>query len=89
VTSRLNVAGGTIGGFRTLELTGDISDGNGAGSLTKKGDANVTRSDDPRRVGDMWAFVALDPETKLVPTYRVESQLAEARLRSLAISLSD
>ena len=30
-----------------------------------------TRDDDPRRVGDMWTFVALDPETKLVPTYRV------------------
>lgn len=32
---------------------------------------HVTRTDDPRRVGDMWTFVALDPETKLVPSYRV------------------
>lgn len=26
---------------------------------------------DRSRLGDMWTFVALDPETKLVPTYRV------------------
>lgn len=31
----------------------------------------VTREDDRSRVGDMWTFVALDPDTKLVPTYRV------------------
>jgi len=31
----------------------------------------VTRQDDPRRVGDQWIFVALDPDTKLVPAYRV------------------
>ena len=33
----------------------------------------VTPQDDRSRVGDMWTFVALDPETKLVPTYRVAS----------------
>jgi IS1 family transposase len=27
--------------------------------------------DDPRRVGDQYTFVALDPETKIVPAYRV------------------
>jgi IS1 family transposase len=27
--------------------------------------------DDQRRVGDMWTFVALDPDTKLVPAYLV------------------
>lgn len=32
---------------------------------------HVTREDDARRVGDMWTWVALDPETKLVPAYRV------------------
>src|SRR2546430_17081899 len=26
---------------------------------------------DPRRVGDQYTFAALDPETKLVPSYRV------------------
>ena len=36
-----------------------------------KKQCHVTREDDPHRVGDMWTFVALDPETKLVPSYRV------------------
>lgn len=27
--------------------------------------------DDRRRLGDQWTFVAIDPETKLVPTYRI------------------
>lgn len=31
----------------------------------------VTANDDRTRVGDMWTFVALDPDTKLVPAYRV------------------
>jgi len=31
----------------------------------------VTLEDDRNRVGDMWTFVALDPDTKLVPTYHV------------------
>ena len=31
----------------------------------------VTREDDKNRVGDQWTFVAIDPDTKLVPTYRV------------------
>jgi IS1 family transposase len=31
----------------------------------------VTANDDRNRVGDMWTFVALDPDTKLVPAYRV------------------
>jgi IS1 family transposase len=31
----------------------------------------ITREDDTRRVGDQWIFVALDPDTKLVPAYRV------------------
>ena len=32
---------------------------------------HLTRDDDPRRVGDQYTFVALDPETKIVPAYRV------------------
>lgn len=36
----------------------------------------VTPQDDRRRVGDMWTFVALDPESKLVPTYRVGKRTA-------------
>jgi IS1 family transposase len=31
----------------------------------------LTRHDDPRRVGDQWTFVALDPQTKLVPSFLV------------------
>ena len=31
----------------------------------------MTPLDDPRRVGDQYTFVALDPETKIVPAYRV------------------
>jgi IS1 family transposase len=32
---------------------------------------HVTKNDDPRRVGDAWTFVALDAETKLVPSFLV------------------
>jgi IS1 family transposase len=32
---------------------------------------HMTPLDDPRRVGDQYTFVALDPETKIVPAYRV------------------
>src|SRR3989440_5662794 len=32
---------------------------------------HMTPLDDPRRVGDQYTFVALDPETKIVPGYRV------------------
>jgi hypothetical protein len=32
---------------------------------------HLTPEDDPRRVGDQYTFVALDPESKLVPVYRV------------------
>jgi IS1 family transposase len=36
-----------------------------------KKQAHLTREDDRSRLGDMWTFVALDPDTKLIPTYRV------------------
>lgn len=32
---------------------------------------HMTDNDDPRRVGDQYTFVALDPETKIVPAYRI------------------
>jgi hypothetical protein len=32
---------------------------------------HMTALDDPRRLGDQYTFVALDPETKLVPAYRI------------------
>ena len=31
----------------------------------------IRESDDQSRVGDFWTFVALDPDTKLVPSFRV------------------
>ena len=31
----------------------------------------VTAADDSSRVGDQWTFVALDADTKLIPTYRI------------------
>jgi IS1 family transposase len=37
----------------------------------QKKQRNLAPADDPRRVGDQWTFVALDPETKLVPAFRV------------------
>ena len=40
-------------------------------SYVGKKQARLTREDDRSRVGDMWTFVALDPDTKLVPAYRV------------------
>lgn len=32
---------------------------------------HVAANDDRSRVGDQWTFVALDPDTKLIPAYRV------------------
>jgi hypothetical protein len=32
---------------------------------------HITKADDPNRVGDFWTYVALDADTKLVPSYRV------------------
>jgi transposase-like protein len=40
-------------------------------TYVQKKQRHITREDDTRRVGDQWIFVALDPETKLVPAYRV------------------
>lgn len=40
-------------------------------SYVQKKQRWVTPEDDRSRVGDMWTFVALDPDTKLVPAYRV------------------
>jgi IS1 family transposase len=32
---------------------------------------HLTKADDPQRVGDVWTFVALDADTKLIPCYRI------------------
>lgn len=40
-------------------------------AFVQKKQRTVAPQDDRSRVGDMWTFVALDPETKLVPSYLV------------------
>jgi len=37
---------------------------------------NITASDNRARVGDQYTFVALDPETKLIPSWRVGKRTA-------------
>lgn len=36
-----------------------------------KKERHMTKEDDRRRVGDQWTYVAIDPETKLVPSWLV------------------
>lgn len=40
-------------------------------SYVGKKQRNVTPEDNRSQVGDQWTFVAIDPDTKLIPTYRV------------------
>ncbi len=40
-------------------------------SFVQKKQRHITMMDDPARVGDQYTFVALDPETKIVPSYRI------------------
>ena len=40
-------------------------------AYVQKKQRHVTEADDRSRVGDQWTFVALDPETKLIPVHRV------------------
>jgi IS1 family transposase len=40
-------------------------------SYVQKKQRQVTPDDDRTRVGDMWTFVAIDADTKLIPAYRV------------------
>jgi IS1 family transposase len=40
-------------------------------SYVGKKQRQVTLQDDRTRVGDQWTFVAIDPDTKLIPAYRV------------------
>jgi IS1 family transposase len=40
-------------------------------AYVSKKQRHMTPIDDPHRVGDQYTFVALDPETKIVPAYRV------------------
>ena len=40
-------------------------------SFVGKKQRHVKPEDDPNEVGDFYTFIALDPITKLIPTYRV------------------
>lgn len=40
-------------------------------SYVKVKQANIAKGTDRTRIGDQWTFVALDPDTKLVPSYLV------------------
>ena len=40
-------------------------------SYVGKKQRQVTKDDDRSRVGDQWTFVAIDPDTKLIPSYLV------------------
>lgn len=40
-------------------------------SYVGKKQRNVTPEDNRSQVGDQWTFVAIDPETKLIPAYRI------------------
>lgn len=40
-------------------------------SYVKVKQANIKRGTDRTAIGDQWTFVAIDPDTKLVPAYRV------------------
>jgi IS1 family transposase len=42
-----------------------------------KKERRMVQGDDPREVGDQYVFVAMDPETKLVPCFRVGKRNAE------------
>ena len=46
-------------------------------TFVQKKQRHVLPTDDPTRTGDVWTFVALDAETKLVPTYRVGERNAK------------
>jgi hypothetical protein len=48
-------------------------------NATKSGqEANaLAAGDDRQRLGDQWTFVAIDPDTKLIPAYRVGKRSRE------------
>jgi transposase-like protein len=46
-------------------------------SFVGKKQMHLTRGDDRQRLGDQWTVVAIDAETKLVPSYRVGKRTRE------------
>lgn len=45
-------------------------------TYVQKKQRHVQATDDPTRTGDVWTFVALDADTKLIPAYRVGARTA-------------
>ena len=39
--------------------------------------ARIPRFTDRTKIGDQWTFVAIDPDTKLIPAYRVDKRTRE------------
>jgi len=61
-------------------------------SFVGKKQRHVNLNDDPNRVGDFYTFVALDSETKLIPTYKVGKRdlaTAQAFIYDLSSRLSN
>lgn len=53
---------------------------------------NIKETDDPRQVGDVWTFCAIDADSKLVPSYKVgkrDSLTANAFMGDLAARLKN
>jgi hypothetical protein len=46
--------------------------------------ARIPRFADRTRVGDQWTFVAIDPDTKLIPAYRVGKRTRENAVAFMA-----
>lgn len=40
-------------------------------TYVQKKQRHMTNTDDPSRAGDQWTFVAIDPETKIVPSFLI------------------
>ncbi len=40
-------------------------------SFVGKKQGHVTSADDPSQVGDLWAWIALDPDSKVIPAYAI------------------
>jgi IS1 family transposase len=60
--------------------------------FVQKKKKNIKETDDPYQVGDAWTFVAVDADTKLVPSYRVgkrDSLTANAFVADLASRLKN
>jgi IS1 family transposase len=53
-------------------------------SYVGKKQMHLKQGDDRRRLGDQWTFVALDPDTKLVPAYRVGKRTRESAVAFMA-----